>query len=90
MADSFFVKWQNVVYQLSMSFRKLEKSANPKVMELFWNAAFGDLYLEYDTGQEFLPQFERNMGRLLSAITGMRDKMEKEDDGQGKEDERGR
>ena len=90
VADSFFVKWQNVVYQLSMSFRKLEKSANPKVMELFWNAAFGDLYLEYDTGQEFLPQFERNMGRLLSAITGMRDKMEKEDDGQGKEDERGR
>lgn len=90
VADGFFVKWQNVVYRLSMSFRKLEKSASPRVMELFWNAALGDLYLEYDTGQEFPPQFERNMERLFSAITGITEKMEKEADGQGKEDERGR
>lgn len=86
VADVFFAKWQNVVYQLSMSFRELEKSVSPKVMELFWNAAFGELYLEYDKDQEFLLQFEQNMERLISAISRISEKMKKETGGKREEE----
>ena len=38
----------------------MEKKFRPQVMELVWTAAFVVLYLHYDTGEDFLPQFEEN------------------------------
>lgn len=56
----FFIKWQKVIIETSIIFRKMEKKFRPHVMELVWTAAFVVLYLHYDTGEDFLPQFEEN------------------------------
>lgn len=58
--DEFFIKWQKVIMETSIIFRKMEKKFRPHVMELVWTAAFVVLYLHYDTGEDFLPQFEEN------------------------------
>ena len=58
--DEFFIKWQKVIMETSIIFRKMEKKFRPQVMELAWTAAFVVLYLHYDTGEGFLPQFEEN------------------------------
>ena len=41
-------------------FRKIEKAVSQETMELVWTAAFTGMYLHYDIGQEFVPQFESN------------------------------
>jgi len=58
--DEFFIKWQKVIIETSISFRKLEKKVSPHVMELAWTAAFAGLYLHYDMEKEFMLQFEEN------------------------------
>lgn len=60
IVDDFFIKWQKVIIEISMVFRKMEKEFRPHVMELAWTAAFAGLYLHYDMGKEFMPQFEEN------------------------------
>ena len=39
---------------------KIEKAVSQETMELVWTAAFTGMYLHYDIGQEFVPQFESN------------------------------
>ena len=59
--DEFFIKWHKVIIEASMSFRELEKKLSPHVMEMAWTVAYAGLYLYYDTGEEFMPQFEENV-----------------------------
>lgn len=61
LQDEFYILWQKIIVETSMAFRKLEKKVSPHVMELTWTAAFAGLYLHYDTGQEFMFQFEENV-----------------------------
>lgn len=61
IGDEFFIRWQKVIIETSMAFGKLEKRVKSHVMELAWTAAFAGLYLHYDTGQEFMFQFEENV-----------------------------
>ena len=40
-------------------------------MELAWSATFVELYLEYDTSKDFLPQFEENSEKILNLMKMM-------------------
>ncbi|EOS20907.1 hypothetical protein C806_04715 [Lachnospiraceae bacterium 3-1] len=60
LQDEFFIMWQKIIVETSMAYRRLEMKASPHVMQLAWQACFKGLYLHYDTGEDFLPQFEEN------------------------------
>ncbi len=66
--DQFFVKWQNIVINLSGKFRKMEKTMGMDTMQAVWSAYYAGLYLHYDTKKDFLPQFEENAEKYLEAL----------------------
>lgn len=55
------MKWQQAVLDMGNFFRKMEKIVKQETMELVWTAAFTGIYLHYDIGHEFMPQFEHNV-----------------------------
>lgn len=61
LQDEFYIKWQKIIVETSMTYRKLEMRVSPHVMQLAWQACFIELYLNYDTEEEFMPQFEDNV-----------------------------
>ena len=66
--DEFFIQWQKVIIETSIIFRKLEKKFSTKTMEMAWTAAFCGLYLHYDTEQDFMSQFEKNVQNFLELL----------------------
>ena len=62
--DEFFIKWQETVLGTSDVLRKLEKSTEPNTMQTIWDIALLMLYVDYNTKEEFMPQFERNRKKL--------------------------
>lgn len=66
--DEFFKLWHQKIFQLGSIFRKAEKVCSDHTMELAWSATFVELYLEYDTSKDFLPQFEENSEKILNLM----------------------
>lgn len=66
--DDFFLKWQQAVLDMGNFFRKIEKIVSQETMELVWTATFTGIYLHYDTGQEFMPQFEDNIKNFFDML----------------------
>ena len=66
--DEFFIQWQKAVTELGESFRKEEKIISQNIMQMLWSATYIGLYLNYDTEQEFLPQFEENAQKVFKFI----------------------
>ena len=65
--DEFFLLWSRLTIQLHAAISELEKQhVSEETMNLFWIAAFGALYLSYDTSKEFLPQFQRAAEELFT------------------------
>ena len=69
--DEFFKLWHQKIFQLGSIFRKAEKVCSDHTMELAWSATFVELYLEYDTSKDFLPQFEENSEKILNLMKMM-------------------
>ena len=69
--DEFFKLWHQKIFQLGSIFRKAEKVCSDYTMELAWSATFVELYLEYDTSKDFLPQFEENSEKVLNLMKMM-------------------
>lgn len=68
ISDEFFIKWQNLIMEIGEAFCKMEKRMGPDTMQMVWMAALAALYLHYDTGKEFLPQFEENAAKYLELL----------------------
>lgn len=68
LEDSFFLKWQEVVFEMGAAFRKAETCVGDQIMEMLWQTATEALYANYDTEKEFLPQFEKNAQSLLEML----------------------
>lgn len=66
--DTFFMKWNQVITELSEILRDAEKVYNDHTMELAWTAAFVGIYMHYDMKKEFFPQFEQNAEDILSLM----------------------
>ena len=66
--DDFFLNWQEVVFEMCRVFREVEDRMSSRVIELLWTAAVSGLYLHYDIGQDFGPQFEENARKFLELL----------------------
>lgn len=56
--DDFFLEWTVVTANLSVMVNKMENLHFPsRTLEMVWNIIFSLLYVNYDTGKEFMPQF---------------------------------
>lgn len=67
--DEFFVLWQKTVSEIGdiMKYAE-EKRASEKLLDLIYTVIYGLMYMEYDIGQEFMPQFRHNRERLLNLL----------------------
>lgn len=66
--DEFFIQWQKAVTELGVIFRKKEKIISQNIMQMLWSATYIGLYRNFDTEQEFLPQFEENAQKVFKFI----------------------
>ena len=63
--DDFFIHWTEITALMGQMARKLEeRNCSEKFMDFIWSNIFRLLYLNYDTEQEFMPQFEDNVSKL--------------------------
>lgn len=81
--EPFFIQWSRMVMETSQFLRRLEKKiANKEIMSMAWDMVCVILYTQYDTGKEFLPQFDRNVEELKKHIAVI-ERMEDEAYGRG-------
>lgn len=67
--DKTFILWHSTAAKVGTLLKKGEKLVSEKTMCLAWNAVLKLLYLDYNTDQEFLPQFEKNAAKTLEVLS---------------------
>lgn len=64
--DEFYLLWNKVLMSLTPAVMKLEEAkVSEPVLSMFWDAIYQTFYLQYDTNQEFMPQFQAAADKLL-------------------------
>lgn len=58
--DEFYSEWNAAMMHISMTMRKMEETIPAKALLPLQNVLTELLYVRYDTGENFLPQFIRN------------------------------
>ena len=75
--DEFFYLWTGTQLRLGTIVRELEGKGIPHTaLNPIWSVIFSKLYTDYDTKQEFMPQFQRNTDKLLRDISGLQEKLD--------------
>jgi len=71
--DHFFLKWNEAIFKIITTIQKYEGKdfVTERAMDIMWSAIFQSLYIDYDTHQEFYPQFENNISKLLRVFDGL-------------------
>jgi hypothetical protein len=71
--DEFFIKWNEAMFKLIAAVKQYEgkEFVTDNAMEMMWGSIFLALYSNYDTGKEFLPQFENNVAKILSIFDSL-------------------
>ena len=65
-SDLFYLLWNKVLMSLTPAIMKLEEAkVSEPVLSMFWDAIYQTLYLQYDTNQDFMPQFQVAADKLL-------------------------
>lgn len=73
LADAFFLEWSQILTDSVPILQKLEKDFIKPVMNHLWNAVFLTLYLNYDTEQDFHPQFQKNVTVIKDLLRKLQD-----------------
>ena len=60
LEDEYFLKWQKTISMLSPRIQKLEKGLDDDLMDKIISVIYIKLYLDYDLGIDFYPQFVKN------------------------------
>lgn len=68
LEDEAFVQWQKAISRFSNKFKELEKKQDMLTMMEIWFVVRVSLYLQYDTSNDFLPQFDYNVENLLKLL----------------------
>ena len=69
---SFFMLWSELTIKLHAMISGLEnRHVSNETLNLFWNAIFSTLYLDYDTSTDFLPQFRQRHKKLSTLCQGV-------------------
>ena len=71
--DEFFIKWNQVVFRLAIGIQSVEEKPDvtPRTLDMLWSGIFMALYADYDTQEEFYPQFEANVSKILKVFAGL-------------------
>ena len=77
LEDEFFVAWNQLVSELGCIFREAEKVLSENTMCAAWQLTFVKVYLDYDMGREFRPQFQANVSEILDIMRRMPTKKDK-------------
>ena len=77
--DEFFMAWNRLIAELGKIFHKGEKVLSEDSMVAVWNLTLVKLYLDYDMGKEFMPQFKENAEEILAFMRKMPTKKDKKD-----------
>jgi Fe-S-cluster containining protein len=76
--DEFYELWTETTAKLGELFRSLEKrKVTEGTMHLLWSAAYSELYLNYNTDAEFMPQYRANMTKLTGVLAEIMTEAEK-------------
>lgn len=73
LQDDSFIEWQKCLMKLSLRFRKMEKKPGHD-MRVVWDSTLILLYLSYEVGLEFEPQFREHVADLQKLL----DKLEED------------
>ncbi len=65
LEDEYFIEWQTFLGRISKSIREMEKREPTDVMDQMIQCIYIGTYLNYDTTQEFLPQFKENSEKII-------------------------
>ena len=60
LEDEYFLKWKKTISMLSPRIQKLEKKLDDNLMDKIISVMYIKLYLDYDLGIDFYPQFVKN------------------------------
>ena len=71
LEDEFFLAWNQMISELGAIFHKGEKVLSEEGMMAAWNLTFVKIYLDYDMGREFMPQFQANASEILDIMRRM-------------------
>ena len=66
--DVFFIRWNEVIFKvvtIIMGVDKRISNKQSKAFDILYDGVFSLLYANYDTKQDFMPQFEANAAKLL-------------------------
>ncbi len=74
LQDEFFAKWQNTVLQLGPMIQKCITQFSEETVNRVITLAYVKLYLNYDTSNEFWPQFVENAEFIMALMKLMPDK----------------
>ena len=70
--DEIFVEWHKAISAIGEVTQYAEKTGtSEKLLNLIYTVIYGMMYIEYDTSQDFLPQFIRNRDKLLNLLHTM-------------------
>ena len=69
--DPFFIKWNDTAFKLITAVQQYEgkSGVTDRAMDMMWSGIFQSLYTDYDTNQEFYPQFENNTAKILGIFS---------------------
>jgi len=73
ISDPFFIEWNKTAFKLITAIQQYEGKdfVTERAMDMMWSAIFQSLYIDYDTNQDFSPQFQTNISKLLSVFEGL-------------------
>ena len=66
--DRYFLSWHAFISEVCLFIRKIEGKVSDKLLDTIWTTIYQLIYLCYDTGEDFMTQFERNKTALLEII----------------------
>lgn len=68
LEDDFYIEWHGLIQRLYQFFCGLEGNIRNDWVTLAQIFAFVGIYLCYDTGKEFMPQFQKNAGEIMETL----------------------
>lgn len=80
LEDEFFMKWHQTIANIGNFIHKTEKVCGEELMEKLWSLIFVVLYLNYDTEEDFLPQYMQNAEKLSTMIKLLPEPVEEVED----------
>lgn len=66
--DPCFLSWSRTVAAVSAELHRVVRRVPEEMMQAVWYAVYTLLYLDYNTEDEFLPQFEENAAKIMELL----------------------